>query len=34
MKLKSVVVLALIGAALLAAFNARDLERYLRLRAM
>jgi len=34
MKLGSVIMLALIGAALLAAANARDIERYLKLRAM
>ena len=34
MKIKSVMVLALLVAALLAAVNARDVERYLRLRAM
>jgi hypothetical protein len=34
MKLGSVIVLALLGAALLAAANARDIERYLKLRAM
>ncbi len=34
MKLRSLVWLAVIGAALLAAANARDIERYLKLRAM
>jgi len=33
-KLRSLVVLALLGAALLAAANAKDIQRYLRLRAM
>jgi hypothetical protein len=34
MKLRSLVWLALIGAALLAAANARDIERYWKIRAM
>jgi Family of unknown function (DUF6893) len=33
-KLSSVVLLALVGAALLAAVNARDIERYLKMRTM
>jgi hypothetical protein len=34
MKLRTVVALALIGAALVAAANLKDIERYLRLRSM